>query len=86
MALNADQWQRVQDAVAAIRAEGCVACVFAPDDVESMVAESDEDHPTAITDVEAVEFLDRNRRNIEDRMCEAGNMSIETLLSMDGLI
>jgi len=51
-------------------------CTFVMEDVLDMFD---------ITEAEAEEWLQNNRRRVEDRMCERGWEVIETLGCMDGL-
>ncbi len=51
-------------------------CTFLPEDVQSIFA---------VTVEEAVDWLERNRKYIEERMCSEGHEAIRALGSMDGL-
>lgn len=77
MALNNDQWKAVTAATDALRALGCVVCIFTPDDVESAVAERTGDATITFTDADALELLSDNRKYIHDAMALAGNEVID---------
>ena len=51
-------------------------CTFVAEDVQTLFA---------VTVEEAEEWLERNRKYIEERMCEEGHEAILALGSMDGL-
>lgn len=51
-------------------------CTFVPEDVQSIFA---------VTVEEAADWLERNRKYIEERMCAEGHEAIRALGAIDGL-
>ena len=79
MALTTEQWKEVQDAREKLRALGCAVCIFTPDDVESAANEGDDDDDDQVAEVtpeRAAEWLEGNRKYLEDTMSTNGNMFI----------
>ena len=82
MALTKEQWDEVSGALSKLRGLGCAVCVFTPDDVESAIEnddqESDEEEgdKAPVTPKRAAEWLENNRKYLEDTMSTNGNMFI----------
>ena len=59
-----------------MRRKAKATCTFLPEDVQSIFA---------VTVEEAEEWLEKNRKYIEERMCSEGHEAIRALGSMDEL-
>jgi len=55
-------------------------------DVLSLTEDPDNDDQPKISELEAIDFLERNSKYIQDRIVELGWEVIETLMQMDGLL
>jgi hypothetical protein len=55
-------------------------------DVLSLTEDPDNDYQPKISELEAIDFLERNSKHIQDRIVELGWEVIETLMQMDGLL
>ncbi len=69
MVMTAEQWTTIGQATTILRAMGCAVCIFTVDDVLS-IAETDE---TDITGQQAQDWMESNRRRLEDALSTRGN-------------
>lgn len=69
MGMTAEQWKTIGEATETLRAMGCAVCIFTVDDVTS-VANNDE---TDITEEQAQDWMESNRRRLEDVLSTRGN-------------